>query len=129
MPVWGLLALSPLSESLLDSNALGWDDLLVFIVVFPVCEEFLFRGLLLEAFRKTAWGQTQFWVLSRANLLSTGCFIGLHFLGRGLMAALYVAGPSLVLGVLKERSESLALVIAIHITWNAGLVLAIKGIH
>jgi membrane protease YdiL (CAAX protease family) len=87
------------------------------LLVAPVCEEFLFRGLVFGALRRSI----PFWA---AALLSAAAFAGGHGWGLGWG----LAGPVLWLQIFAggiaaawayERSGTLAAPIVFHVLWNA----------
>jgi uncharacterized protein len=102
----------------------AWCSLLV---VQPCLEEWVFRGLLQgEALRLT----TRHGELARlgpvtwANALVTLLFVVLHLVAQPVAWALAVAAPSLVLGHLRERLNSVWAAVLVHAIYNAGFGLA-----
>lgn len=88
------------------------------VFIFPVLEEFVFRGILLREFeRMTTRCVAKH--LTLANLLSTMIFVLVHWLNRDMTVAFLVLVPSLLLGKLYELSRSVSLCICIHGIWNA----------
>ncbi len=89
------------------------------VVLAPIAEELLFRGLLLRALRRK-WGE------SAAITASAAVFAALHLLDPGaalVVPALFVAG--VVMGVAACRRGDLGLAIAIHAGFNLTAVLAL----
>lgn len=101
--------------------------LLGVLVVYPVVEEWLFRGLLQGAllerpsFRRCLWG------VSGANITTSVAFVILHVLQHPLSWAVAVAAPSLVLGHFRERYGGILLPVGLHTLFNGIYVLA--GLH
>ena len=105
--------------------ALAWPlqrlrEALFVVLVYPLVEEWLFRGLLqgrlLERpdLRRKAAG------LTRANLLTSLVFTGLHFIFHPPLAAAAVMIPSLIFGHFRDRHGSLHAPILLHMYYNLG---------
>lgn len=88
------------------------------MAVYPVVEEIVFRGWLLDWWGR-AFGRRQVWILTLANLATSVLFAATHLLTRDSITAVGVFVPSLVLGLLYERTRSLAWCIVVHALWNA----------
>lgn len=93
----------------------------------PVVEELLFRGCLQGVLVRQAWGRRTIIGISTANLLTSIVFIGAHIPTHPLLWALLALFPSLVFGVLRDRSGSVIPAIALHIFYNAGYFLFAGG--
>ncbi len=99
-------------------------QLLAMLLLYPVVEEWLFRGVLQgellrrRGFRRAHLGLTQ------ANLLTSLLFVVMHLVHQPPLWALAVVVPSLVLGHFRERYGNLRLPIALHILFNAVYLLA-----
>jgi membrane protease YdiL (CAAX protease family) len=101
-------------------RSFSWQNLLFLVLgmlVAPICEEFLFRGLVFGALRRSI----PFWA---AALVSAAAFAGGHGWGLGWG----LAGPVLWLQIFAgglaaawayERSGTLAAPIVFHMLWNA----------
>jgi len=91
------------------------------VVVSPVLEEILFRGLLQELthdyLSKAALGP-----LTLANFLTSVLFAGAHFFYHAPQWAALVFFPSLVFGFFKERTAGLTAPIILHAFYNAGFI-------
>lgn len=124
VPVWvslGLLA-SPLMYT-----PSGWNAWMSFVLVHPIAEELLFRGMLQgELLRLTTINGTALRLgpVSWANLLSTVAFVAFHLPAQPLAWALAVAVPSLVFGHLRERFASVWPPVLVHAAYNGGFGLA-----
>ncbi len=94
---------------------------LVPVLVYPVLEEIIFRGLLQELVRdylsKAALGP-----LTVANLLTSVLFTALHFIYHPPLWAALVFFPSLVFGFFKERTAGLLAPIILHAFYNGGFI-------
>lgn len=97
--------------------------ILTAVLLFPVLEELVFRGLFWDL-----WG---FFARNKAGLIASvavkNCFISvcfslLHAINYGALGAVLVFIPSLWLGWLRERSGSLKVCCLVHVLWNLGYV-------
>ena len=89
----------------------------------PFLEEWVFRGLLQgQALRLTTRrGQpARLGPVTWANALVTVAFVVLHLLAQPVVWAVAVAVPSMVLGHLRERFDSVWPAVFVHATYNAG---------
>lgn len=96
-------------------NPLGF---LLPVMAYPILEEIVFRGGLQPALAtrlKQHWG-----ALTAASLLTSLLFTGFHFFFHPPLWAALVFIPSLVYGYFRERHDSLASPIALHVFYNAG---------
>lgn len=93
----------------------------------PIVEELLFRGCLQGVLARRAWGRRTVTGISLANLLTSILFIGAHIPTHSLLWALLTLFPSLVFGVLRDRSGSVVPPIAIHVFYNTGYFLIAGG--
>jgi sodium transport system permease protein len=91
---------------------------LLFLAVLPaLCEEFLFRGLVLSGLRRD---------LGRLpGILATGALFGV--VHRVPLAVVTVGLFGIVLSWMALHSGSLLVTILAHATWNAGLIAATHG--
>lgn len=91
------------------------------VVLYPVLEEFVFRGGLQPALAERwprRWG-----VLTLANLMTSLAFAGLHFFYHPPLWAAAVFVPSLLFGYFRERHAGLLSPILLHGWYNAGYFL------
>ena len=72
----------------------------------PTVEELLFRGCLQGWLFTHGWGRHSFVGISIANLLTSVAFAGAHIATHPLPWALSTVFPSLLFGVLRDRSGS-----------------------
>lgn len=93
----------------------------------PIVEELLFRGCLQGVLARRAWGRRTVTGISLANLLTSILFIGAHIPTHSLLWVLLTLFPSLVFGVLRDRSGSVVPPIAIHVFYNTGYFLIAGG--
>ena len=92
------------------------------VVVYPLLEEIVFRGLVQELVHEYISAQS-LGPLSVANLLTSLLFTGMHFLYHAPLWAALVFLPSLVFGFFKDRTGKLAAPIVLHGFYNAGFLL------
>ncbi len=93
----------------------------------PIVEELLFRGCLHGVLVRRAWGRRTVIGISIANLLTSILFIGAHIPTHPLLWALLTLFPSLLFGVLRDRSGSVVPPIVLHIFYNTGYFLIAGG--
>ena len=121
-PCLALAVLLPALESGLP--LLHVDDVsstVLWVLVFPVLEERVFRGMLqreLMGLASLACTWRALPGLSAANLIASLCFTAAHLLVQQHWQALLVLLPSLVLGVLYERYRSVLAVASLHVWFN-----------
>ena len=123
MPVWVAVYLAisagwPLPE--LPPQILGW---LWVVLIFPVAEELAFRGFLMGLLEKQL-PKRGFKFVTLSNFLTSLSFSIAHLFTRSLMLGLLVFVPSLWLGWVREKTSSIFLCAAIHVTWNLGFFVA-----
>lgn len=120
VPVWLGLLIWAGPWMRVPQGAWAWCSLLL---VQPCLEEWVFRGLLQgEALRLTTrrGEPARLGPVTWANALVTLLFVALHLLAQPLAWALAVAAPSLVLGHLRERLNSVWAAVLVHAVYNAG---------
>lgn len=116
---WGLLYL--LNDTRL---ALTWPlhypwQFLWPAVFYPIAEEIAFRGLIQESVHQYVrpWHWQR---ISLANVITSLLFTGMHFFYHPPQWAAAVIIPSLVFGFFKDKYQSLAPPILLHLFYNAG---------
>lgn len=99
---------------------------IIVVLVYPVLEEIAFRGALQGWLLKKAWGRRKWSGLSGANVATSLLFAAIHVVRRPgvLSAAVFV--PGLVFGFFRERYNNLYVPIALHVFYNAGVVLLFR---
>jgi len=131
VPVWIVLAWTVEPSMFQPRGLAGW---LAFVLLWPLIEELLFRGLLqgqLLRLSQHAEQPRRIGPVSWANALTTLAFVALHLSVQPLVWALAVALPSLVFGHLRERFASVWPAVGLHMVYNAGFVAAswVAGYH
>ena len=101
---------------------------LVAVLWQPIVEELLFRGCLQGWLLARGWGPRSFVGISIANLLTSVVFASAHIATHPLPWALSMLFPSLLFGVLRDRSGSMFPPLALHIIYNAGYFLLTGGV-
>lgn len=121
LPVWVALGLGVGGRMQVPA---GWGAWASFVLLQPLLEELVFRGLLqgqLLRLSTPSGGQPRrLGPLTLANLLVTAGFVALHLRAQPLAWALAVAVPSLIFGHLRERMGSVWPAVLLHIFYNAG---------
>lgn len=103
----------------------AWWPFLLSVLVYPVVEEWLFRGELqplIARWRAGRWGP-----LTLANGLTSILFAALHLFFHPPLWAVAVFLPSLIFGWFRERSDGLVAPIALHGGYNAAYFLLLGG--
>jgi membrane protease YdiL (CAAX protease family) len=123
---WGVLPL------LVAVQPLPWHFILslaffLAVVWQPIVEELLFRGCLQGFLSIREGGQRSFVGISIANLLTSVAFAGAHLASHSFLWASLTLFPSLLFGVLRDRSGSVFPPIALHLIYNAGYFMLTGG--
>lgn len=92
--------------------------LLNVLLLYPLVEEWLFRGVIQPALLSRPPLAIRNLGISRANLITSLLFVGLHLVNHSPGWALAVLAPSLVLGHIRERYDNLLAPILLHIFFN-----------
>lgn len=93
------------------------------VLLQPVAEELLFRGLLQGKLAARPWGRRQLAGYTLANLLTSLSFMALHFFSHPPLWAAGVLLPSLLYGYFRDRHDSVYPAVALHVFYNAGYFL------
>jgi len=116
VPVWVALGLVA-GDRMRPNDTLT--ALISFLVVQPIVEELVFRGVLQGHLLSRGWTRRS-GPVSSANLAATAAFSALHLLAQPPEWAIAVAVPSLVFGHLRERFGSVLPAIVLHAIYNGG---------
>ena len=114
---WGAIAIMDQLPTLLSS----W-LLLRFILVQPIVEEIVFRGMVLGWLSKKL--PDRYGPITLANLLTAIAFSAAHLVSHPPLWALAVLVPGLVFGYFRERYNALWPAIVLHVWYNAGFFLS-----
>ena len=113
MPIWVVIYSHDSSIEEIESYAL-----VQVILVLPVLEEVLFRGVL------QPWIATKYTKklikISHANIITSATFALLHLFTQPVLMALCTFIPSLIFGFAKERYSRLLPSIILHSSYNGG---------
>ena len=95
------------------------------LLIFPVLEEIVFRGLIQDyiSIKLSTWDE--YLGITSANWVTTLLFCLAHLVTRSFIVALLVIVPSLVLGSLRDKGFSIKALAAIHVYWNGGVYLLV----
>jgi len=102
---------------------LGLAALLSLILLQPLIEELLFRGLLQGWLIAQSWGRRPFAGFTLANWTVSLLFTALHLINHPPLWAAGVLLPSLLYGYFRDRHDSVYPAIALHVFYNAGYFL------
>ena len=125
LPVWIIVFYCAYLEVLQPPEIEHPLSVLAAVVLFPILEELVFRGLLWDLwdyFKRVK--SSYLGMLAVKNCCISVCFSMLHIFNFGLLGGFLVFIPSLWLGWLKDRSGSTKTCCLVHILWNAGFVAA-----
>ncbi len=97
-------------------------QLVMLVAVYPILEEVVFRGLILDGLSRWTKGR-HYGLLTEANFLTSILFVLAHLIYQPWLWALLVFFPSIVFGYMKERHHSLLPPIVLHSFYNFGFIL------
>jgi membrane protease YdiL (CAAX protease family) len=90
------------------------------LVVYPVLEEWLFRGRIQGALAAGRLGRRQWIGFTAANLVTSLLFAAFHLLNHPPLWAALVLFPSLLFGLFRDRYQGIGPSILLHAFYNAG---------
>ena len=90
------------------------------VLLQPVAEELLFRGILQGQWIQTQWGKSSWLGFSAANAMTSLLFVLGHFISHPPLWAIAVFFPSILFGYFRDRHHSLYPSLFLHIFYNAG---------
>lgn len=125
VPVWLALGLGVGQRMHVAAGWLAWLSL---VLMQPLAEELVFRGLLQGQLLRLS-GARRIGPVTLANLATTAGFVAAHLWAQPPAWALAVAVPSLVFGHLRERLRSVWPAVAVHAIYNAGFGLTAWWAH
>lgn len=121
---WAVLA-PFLSAHPRDMNQiLSW-SLLSVTVWQPILEEILFRDVLQTTLLRTSWGARRLSFVSVANVTTSCAFSAAHLGSHAPAWAALVFFPSLLFGTLRDRFDSIAPSVLLHVFYNGGYFLLV----
>ena len=108
-----------------------WDISAIVLInmlfIYPVIEEWVFRGTIQEGLLKKQPLRKAYYGVSNANLITSCVFTGFHMIHQPLLFAVLVFIPSVVFGFFKERYSALLVPIGLHILFNGIFLLALSN--
>jgi hypothetical protein len=105
----------------LDHASLAF--LIGFLLVQPLLEELLFRGVVQGWLRERHWGPLELFGVSASNWIASLLFVAAHLPAQPLAWSLAVFVPSLVFGYFRDRHDSLVPPMILHVVYNAAFFL------
>ncbi|VAX03132.1 hypothetical protein MNBD_GAMMA20-1756 [hydrothermal vent metagenome] len=106
-----------------ESSPIQWWWLLLLAGLYPLLEEWLFRGLLQPQLLNYHPLRARFLGLTYANLLTSLLFGVVHLIAHPPLWAAAVIVPSLVFGAFRDRYHSVVPAIVLHSFYNLGYFL------
>lgn len=123
---WGILAIFlPVTTDLGWPATRPWFFLSV-VLVYPVLEEIVFRGLLQGWLLERNWGRSRLGPVTAANAIAALLFALAHLVHQPPGWAAAVILPALVFGYFRER-HGLWTAIVLHVLYNAGFAWLFLG--
>jgi len=123
-PVVWITLLSWLPSTPFTENGLAqWWRFLLLAGLYPLLEEWLFRGLLQPQLLTWQPLRTRLLGLTGANLLTSLLFGAVHLIAHPPLWAAAVIVPSLVFGAFRDRYQSVVPAIILHSFYNLGYFL------
>jgi membrane protease YdiL (CAAX protease family) len=121
--IWSGIKIVPSTQN----ASLSWWVILTTVALYPVLEEYVFRGLLqrylLQKTKHYAYAG-----LSLANVIASIAFCLAHLLYRTPVIAVAVFLPSLIFGFARDRYDRLAPSIVLHSVYNLSYLIALKSV-
>lgn len=93
---------------------------LLLVLLYPLLEEFIFRGLIQGGLRKYRPCRKSRKGISVANVLTSILFAALHLIAHPVLWAASVFVPSVLLGYFRDRYKSLIPSMVLHVGFNFG---------
>ncbi len=121
--VWLLLFLWLPGTLVGENSPIQWWRLLLLAGLYPLLEEWLFRGLLQPQLLNYHPLRARFLGLTYANLLTSLLFGVVHLIAHPPLWAAAVIVPSLVFGAFRDRHQSVIPAIILHSFYNFGYFL------
>lgn len=97
-----------------------WRQLLWLVAIYPLLEEWVFRGVVQPGLLQGRYGRLACCQLSVANILTSLLFASLHLFTHTPLWAVAVIVPSLVFGWFRDRYTSIIPGFILHSSYNLG---------
>jgi len=104
-----------------------WKTLLWVGLLYPVLEEYVFRGALQTALFNRTTLRRSLMGISMANVLTSLVFAAMHFINQPPLWAAMVFFPSLVFGWARDRYANIHASIVLHVVYNTGFIALFSG--
>jgi membrane protease YdiL (CAAX protease family) len=101
--------------------AAPWSFLLL-VLVYPVLEEIVFRGVVQGWLLNRHWGRSGRGGVTVANLVTSIIFAAAHLLRLSVLPSAAMLAPSLVFGFFRDRYGHIFASTLLHVFYNAGFV-------
>lgn len=111
-----------------DASLLKFWPLLMLVVIYPVLEELVFRGLVQGLLLRPRWGRYRIGPLSVANTLTALAFAVSHWPRGGPLLAIGVVAPGLIFGYFRERHDGIWSPFLLHGWYNLCLIMLLAGL-
>lgn len=92
--------------------------LLFLVIIYPVIEEIVFRGVLQENFSQITKKTRLTNKVSDANLFTSAIFACLHLFSHSLLWSLATFIPSVIFGYFKDKYNSIIPCVVLHLFYN-----------
>lgn len=90
------------------------------VLLWPVMEEVVFRGLLQPVLAGLPWGRWRWSGVTGGNVAASLLFAAAHLFSHPPLWAALVLFPSLLFGYFRDRHDSLLSPICLHVGYNLG---------
>lgn len=125
LPVWLLIYFTPILSW--TGNSFTWFQVVALVLLFPVLEELVFRGLIQGSLLRVPLLAKRPLLFSNANAITSLLFAALHLIHQPIAMAALIFIPSLVFGELRDRFGSTRPSIVMHVFYNLGLLLVLMS--
>ncbi len=98
---------------------IGLKSIILFLIFVPLVEEYLFRGLLQSMLLTRFSGSI--YIVSYANIVTSIIFSLSHLFYNNLLHSFLVFFPSVVFGILYDRSRSIIPSFITHLVYNINI--------
>lgn len=105
-----------------------WQQYILLVGLYPIFEEWLFRGLLQPQLLIFRGGRAVLFGISGANVITTVIFLSLHFFSHPHLWAILVSIPSLIFGGFRDRYQSVIPAILLHCFYNIGYFIFFQAV-
>ena len=125
LPVWLLIYFTPILSW--TGSSFTWYQAVALVLLFPVLEELVFRGLIQGNLLRMPVLAKRFLVFTNANVFTSLLFAALHLIHQPIPMAVLIFFPSLIFGELRDRYGSTRPSIFMHAFYNLGLLMVLMS--